>query len=216
VSGEWRRTEPAAPHYLTAITLLPDTDSTRVFTHLLEITYWTCAIAQRSSNRGDAFYSERYELGQLQYVLATDFVYSALRCKPSKHKRRANLRIHQRCHSITGTLGAAQCGVRSAARFESRFLHNRLVNSKKKGVLSQYHNCSMRGLVVAHWPQVNFKCNEVYEYTVGPWLTNSIRSRGLVVIQVGRKSRLFFPIRNNGNTYNSFRNSQSTPYLTFS
>jgi hypothetical protein len=27
--------------------------------------------------------------------------------------------------------------------------------------------------------------------TVGPWLTNSIRSRGLVVTQVGRKSRLF-------------------------
>jgi hypothetical protein len=30
-------------------------------------------------------------------------------------------------------------------------------------------------------------------YTVGPWLTNLIRSRGLVVTQVGRKSRLFFP-----------------------
>jgi hypothetical protein len=29
--------------------------------------------------------------------------------------------------------------------------------------------------------------------TVGPWLTNSIRSRGLVVTQVGRNSRLFFP-----------------------
>jgi hypothetical protein len=29
--------------------------------------------------------------------------------------------------------------------------------------------------------------------TAGPWLTNSIRSRGLVVTQVGRKSRLFFP-----------------------
>jgi hypothetical protein len=52
--------------------------------------------------------------------------------------------------------------------------------------------------------------------TVGPWLTNLIRYRGLVVTQVGRKSKLFFPIRNNGNTYNAFRNSQSTPYLTFS
>jgi hypothetical protein len=29
--------------------------------------------------------------------------------------------------------------------------------------------------------------------TVGPWLTNSIHSWGLVVTQVGRKSRLFFP-----------------------
>jgi hypothetical protein len=32
-----------------------------------------------------------------------------------------------------------------------------------------------------------------FSCTVGPWLTNSIRSRGLVVIQVGCKSRLFFP-----------------------
>jgi hypothetical protein len=30
-------------------------------------------------------------------------------------------------------------------------------------------------------------------YTVDPWLTNLIRSRGLVVTQVGRKSRLFYP-----------------------
>jgi hypothetical protein len=28
--------------------------------------------------------------------------------------------------------------------------------------------------------------------------------------------KTIFPIRNNGNTYNAIRNSQSTPYLTFS
>jgi hypothetical protein len=55
----------------------------------------------------------------------------------------------------------------------------------------------------------------VTSYTVEPWFTNSICSRGLVVTQVGRKSRLFFPKRNNGNTHNAFRISQSTPYLTF-
>jgi hypothetical protein len=33
----------------------------------------------------------------------------------------------------------------------------------------------------------------LYCSTVGPWLTNSIRSRGLVVTQVSRTSRLFSP-----------------------
>jgi hypothetical protein len=39
-----------------------------------------------------------------------------------------------------------------------------------------------------HWENLLYAIH----YTVGPWLTNSIRSRGLVVTQVGRKSRLFF------------------------
>jgi hypothetical protein len=42
-----------------------------------------------------------------------------------------------------------------------------------------------------------------HPHTVGPWLTNLIRSRKLLVTRVGRKSRLFFPTRNNGNTYNA-------------
>jgi hypothetical protein len=34
--------------------------------------------------------------------------------------------------------------------------------------------------------------------------------------ELGRNSKTIFPTRNSGNTYNAFRNSQSTPYLTFS
>jgi hypothetical protein len=51
----------------------------------------------------------------------------------------------------------------------------------------------MELVILFCWSVLKFPLCCALGHTVGPWLMNSIRSRGLVVTQVGRKSRLFFP-----------------------
>jgi hypothetical protein len=109
-------------------TLTYSRDTATQATNILLNAGGQCAVAQRSSNRGDASYSQRHELGQLQHQQRLLFTV-----------RRVSNEVCTKAEptlSING-MSERQCIQHSTdrpARFKGRFLPKRPVNSKKKKI----------------------------------------------------------------------------------